>query len=72
MVSSLVLVACGCSSFLSTSSAMVSANTKQNRRQNRVVFAHKGTQISVVIKFLSVLTMHTGATCNQPVELVKD
>jgi hypothetical protein len=51
---------------------MVSANTKQNRRQNRGVFAHKGAQTSAVIKFLSVLTTHTGATCNQPVELMKD
>jgi hypothetical protein len=34
--------------------------------------AHKGSQTNVVIKFLSVLTTHTGATCNQPVELAKD
>jgi hypothetical protein len=27
---------------------------------------------NAVIKFLSVLTTHTGATCNQPVELTKD
>jgi RNase P subunit RPR2 len=68
MVSSLVLVAYGCSSFLSTSSAMVSANTKQNQRQNRSVFAHKGAQTSAVIKFLSIFTKHTCANCNQPME----
>jgi hypothetical protein len=45
---------------------------KQNRQQNRGVFAHKGAKTSAIIKFLSVLTTHTGATCNQPVEPVKD
>jgi hypothetical protein len=45
---------------------------KQNRRQNRGVFAHKGAQTSVVIKFLSVLTKHTWANCNQPVKPAKD
>jgi hypothetical protein len=34
--------------------------------------AHKGAQTNAIIKFLSVLTTHTGATCNQPVELAKD
>jgi hypothetical protein len=34
--------------------------------------AHKGAQTNVVIKFLSVLTTHTGATCNQLVEIGKD
>jgi hypothetical protein len=28
--------------------------------------AHKGAQTNVVIKFLSVLTTHTGVNCNQP------
>jgi hypothetical protein len=45
---------------------------KQNRQQNRGVFAHKGAQTSVVIKFLFVLTMHTGANYNQPVEPAED
>jgi hypothetical protein len=34
--------------------------------------AHKGTQTSAVIKVLSVITKHTRANCNQPVEPVKD
>jgi hypothetical protein len=72
MVSSLALVACGYASFLSTSSAMVSANIKQNETTKRRVFAHKGAQTNVVIKFLSVLTKHTGANCNQLVEPTKD
>jgi hypothetical protein len=41
-------------------------------RQHRGGIAHKGAQTNAVIKFLSVLTTHTGATCNQPVELAKD
>jgi hypothetical protein len=45
---------------------------KQNRRQNRGLFAHKGAQTSAVIKFLSVLTKHTGPNWNQLVEPVKD
>jgi hypothetical protein len=48
------------------------AQTQKQNRQNRGVFAHKGAQTSAVIKFLSVLTTHTGATCNQPVEPAKD
>jgi hypothetical protein len=72
MVSSLVLVACGCASLLSPP-AIVSVNTKkQNRQQNRGVVAHKGAQTSAFIKFLSVLTKHTGVNCNQPVEPAKD
>jgi hypothetical protein len=45
---------------------------KQNRRQNRGLFAHKGAQTSDVIKFLSVLTKHTRPNCNQLVEPGKD
>jgi hypothetical protein len=71
MVSSLVLVACGCSSFLSMSSAMVSANTKQNETKNRGGTAHK-TLTNAVIKFLYVLTKHTGTNCNQLVDPAKD
>jgi ATP-dependent protease HslVU (ClpYQ) peptidase subunit len=72
MVSSLVLVACGWSSLLS-SPAIVSTNTKkQNRQQNRGVMAHKVLTTMLLSKFLSVLTKHTGATCNQPVEPAKD
>jgi hypothetical protein len=51
---------------------LLAQTQKQNRQQNMGVFAHKGTQTSAVIKFLSVPTTHTGATCNQPVELAKD
>jgi hypothetical protein len=51
---------------------LLAQTQKQNRQQNRGVFAHKGAQTSSIIKFLSVLTMHTGATCNQLVELAKD
>jgi hypothetical protein len=51
---------------------LLAQTQKQNRQQNRGVFAHKGAQTSAIIKFLSVLTTHTGATCNQPVEPVKD
>ena len=36
------------------------------------VYGSQGAHTSAVIKFLSVLTTHTGATCNQPVELTKD
>jgi FlaG/FlaF family flagellin (archaellin) len=54
MVSILVLVACGCSSFLSRSSAMVSANTKQTTKQG--CNGSQDAQTSAVIKFLSVLT----------------
>jgi hypothetical protein len=71
MVSSLVLAACVCASLLS-SPAIVSVNTKTKSKQNRGVFAHKGAQTSSIIKFLSVLTTHTGANCNQPVEPAKD
>jgi hypothetical protein len=49
-----------CSCVLSSSPAMVSANTKQNGRQHRGGTAHKGAQTNVVIKFLSILTTHTG------------
>jgi hypothetical protein len=51
---------------------LLAQTQKQNRRQNRGVCAHKGAQTSDVIKFLSILTKHTGAKCNQPVELAKD
>jgi hypothetical protein len=51
---------------------LLAQTQKQNRQQNRGVFAHKGAQTSAIIKFLSVLTTHTGATCNQLVEPVKD
>jgi hypothetical protein len=51
---------------------LLAQTQKQNRQQNMGVFAYKGTQTSAVIKFLSVPTTHTGATCNQPVELAKD
>jgi hypothetical protein len=51
---------------------LLAQTQKQNRQQNRGVFAHKGAQTSAIIKFLSILTTHTGATCNQPVEPVKD
>jgi hypothetical protein len=44
----------------------------KNECQHRGGTAHKGARTNVVIKFLSVLTTHTGATCNQPVELAKD
>jgi hypothetical protein len=44
---------------------------KQNRRQNRGVFAHNGARTSVVIKFLSILTKHIGVNCNQLVEPAK-
>jgi hypothetical protein len=65
--------ACPAASHLSCRRLLWLAQTqKQNRRQNKGVFAHKGTQISVVIKFLSILTKHTGTNCNQPVEPVKD
>ena len=36
------------------------------------MYGSQGAHTSAVIKFLSVLTTHTGATCNQPVELAKD
>jgi hypothetical protein len=36
------------------------------------VVAHEGAQTSSFIKLLSILTKHTGAHCNQPVEPVKD
>jgi hypothetical protein len=72
MVSNLVLVACGCSSLFS-SPAIFSANKKkQNRQQNRGAVSHKGALTSAFIKFLSVLTKHTGVNCNQPVEPAKD
>jgi hypothetical protein len=51
---------------------LLAQTQKQNRQQNRGVFAHKGAQTSAIIKFLSVRTTHTGATCNQPVEPVKE
>jgi hypothetical protein len=51
---------------------LLAQTQKQNRRQNRGLFAHKGTQTSVVIKFLSVLTKHTGPNINQLVEPAKD
>jgi hypothetical protein len=51
---------------------MVSANTKQKQTPTQGWTAHKGAQTNVFIKFLYVLTTHTGATCNQPVELAKD
>jgi hypothetical protein len=48
---------------------MVSANTKQKKMWWN---GSQGAHTSVVIKFLFGLTTHTGATCNQPVELAKD
>jgi hypothetical protein len=36
------------------------------------VVAHEGAQTSSFIKLLSILTKHTGAHCNQPVEPAKD
>jgi hypothetical protein len=51
---------------------MVSVNTKQKRTPTQGGTAHKGAQTNAVIKLSSVLTTHTGATCNQPVELAKD
>jgi hypothetical protein len=51
---------------------LLAQTQKQNRQQNRGVFAHKGTQTSAVIKFLFVLTTHTGANFNQPVETAED
>jgi hypothetical protein len=51
---------------------LLAQTQKQNRQQNKGVFSHKGAQNSAIIKFVSVLTTHTGATCNQPVELAKD
>jgi hypothetical protein len=44
----------------------------KNRQQNRGVVAHKGAQTSAFIKFLSLLTKHTGANCNQLLEPAKD
>jgi hypothetical protein len=61
-----------CCCFLSSSPALVSANTKQKWTPTQGWIAHKGAQTNTVIKFLSVLTTHTGVTCNQPVELAKD
>jgi hypothetical protein len=51
---------------------LLAQTQKQNLRQNRGVFSHKGAQTSDVIKFLSVLTKHTGPNCNQPVQPAKD
>jgi hypothetical protein len=51
---------------------LLAQTQKQNRRQNRGLFAHKGTQTSAVIKLLSVLTKHTGPNSNQLVEPAKD
>jgi hypothetical protein len=51
---------------------LLAQTQKQNRQQKRGVFAHKGAQTSAVIKFLFVLTTHTGANCNQPVEPAED
>jgi hypothetical protein len=48
MVSSLVFVACGCSSFMSTSSGMVSTNTKQNDTKNRGGTAHKALKLMLL------------------------
>jgi hypothetical protein len=60
-----------CSCFLSLSPAMVSTNTKQKGTPTQGGTAHKGTQTIAVIRFLSVLTTHTAAACNQPVEFAK-
>jgi hypothetical protein len=54
------------------SPAIVSANTKTKATTKQGVFAHKGAQTSAVIKFLFVLTTHTGANCNQPAEPAED
>jgi hypothetical protein len=54
---------------MSSSPAIVSANTKQSLRQQG---CGSGAHSSAVIKFLSVLTKHTGVSCNQQVEPVKD
>jgi hypothetical protein len=70
MVSSLVLVACGWSSLLS-SPAIVSSNTKTKSTTKQWCNGSQGAHYNAVIKFLSVLTKHTGATCNQPVEPAK-
>jgi hypothetical protein len=48
---------------------MVSANTKQKKMWWN---GSQGAHTSAVIKFLSGLTTHTGATYNQPVELARD
>jgi hypothetical protein len=76
-----------CMSLLSPSSTFVSLvagqpschrrlpwlpQTKIKSTTTIVCKAHKGAQTSDVIKFLSVLTKHTGANCNQPVEPEKD
>jgi hypothetical protein len=45
---------------------MVSANTKQKKMWWN---GSQGAHTSAVIKFLSALTTHTGATCNQPVDI---
>jgi hypothetical protein len=45
---------------------------KQNRWQNRGIFSHRGAQTSAIIKFLFVLTIHTGANYNQSVKPAKD
>jgi hypothetical protein len=71
MVSSLVLVACGWSSLLS-SPAIVSANTKTKSTTKQWCIGSQGAPYNVVIKFLSIPTKHTGATCNKPVEPAKD
>jgi hypothetical protein len=71
MVSSLVLVACGWSSLVS-SPAIVSANTKTKSTTKQGCNGSQGSHYNAVIKFLYVLPKHTGATCNQPVEPAKD
>jgi hypothetical protein len=43
----------------------------KNRCKKEDGTAHKGAQTNAVIKFLSDLTNHTGATCNRPVELLE-
>jgi hypothetical protein len=58
-----------CANIVSSSPAIVSANTKQSLRQQG---CGSGAHSSAVIKFLSVLTEHTGVSCNQQVEPAKD
>jgi hypothetical protein len=62
MVSNLVLVAYGYSSFLSTSSAIISASTKQNQRQNRGVTVHNMLKLVLLSNSYSFLPSTEGRT----------
>jgi hypothetical protein len=55
-----------------SSPAIVSANTKTKSTTKQWCNGSQGAHYNAIIKFLSVLTKHTRATCNQLVEPTKD